>query len=151
MDWHKWTESCQAVTSLATPPSQPQEIPRSRSQILNHPACLCVFHVCACAHLHVHVCMPVIFRQVKHLEWFTLEEGLFCSTLTECFFPCQYQQYHRWQRAWRVRELYSPTQVNTWALLCYTRDSSQLSSWVMRTRAPGRPCHPGKYQKPGPY
>lgn len=130
------TESCQAETSQATPPSQPQEIPRSQSQIFNHPNLSMCF---SCVYVHIYMCMFVIFTQGK--PWFTLKKSLVCSTASGVFlFPCQYHQYHRWQRAWRDRELYGQTQVS----LCHTRDSSLLSRWMMRTRAPGKPCNPGK-------
>lgn len=95
----------------------------------------------SCVHMHIYKCMLAFFRQAEQSEWFTQQESLACSTAWVCLFPCQYQQNHRWQRARRGGELHGQTQAS----LSHTRDSSQLSSCIMRTRAPGRPCHPGKY------
>lgn len=98
-----------------------------------------VFSMCVCAPLRVHVC----YLQTSQTEQFTLW-GKVCSSAlwdTVCLFPCQYHQYHRWQRARRDVELCGQTEVS----LFHTRDTSLRSRWMRKTRAPERPCHPGKY------
>lgn len=79
-DWDKWTASCQAVTSQATPLSQPRGTLPPQSQILNHSACACVFHVCVCVHICTctHTCL-FSSTQVKQLKWFMLERDVVCS------------------------------------------------------------------------
>lgn len=40
----------------------------------------------SCVYVHIYMCMFVIVRQVKQLEWFTLEQSLVCSTASESVF-----------------------------------------------------------------
>lgn len=112
--------------------------PSTRSFFISLLACQCVFNVCMCTSM----CACLLSSDKSNRVIYTGGKSGLQPCKTVCLFPCQYHQYRRWQRAWRERELCSQTLVS----LFHTRDASLHSRWIMKTRAPERPCHPGKYE-----
>lgn len=139
LGWEQ-TESCQAKTSQATPTSQPQDLSQSKSQncIYFFKPRQCVFNVCMCTSMRACLLSSDKSNRVIYTGGKVCSSALWDSV---CLFLCQYHQYHRWQRVRRDVELCGQTEVS----LFHTRDTSLRSRWMRKTRAPERPCHPGKY------
>lgn len=87
---------------------------------------LSVHFSCVYVHIYMYICACLLSLD-KSNSLSDLHRRKVCFTaLSECFFPCQYQQYHRWQRSLRDWDPQGQTQVNTWALLCHSSDPFML-------------------------
>lgn len=142
MEWNKWTEGCQAVTSQATPPSEPQEISPSQSQILIQPASLRAFHAqmckstCACMHvcyLQTSQTVRVIYTGGKSGLQHSVFSHANISSITD-------------DRALWGIDGCSAKRKLTHELFCVIPGIPLLGSWVLKTWAPGKPCHPRQYK-----
>lgn len=129
------------MPSQATPPSEPQEISQSQSQILIQPASLRAFHaqMCTSTCASVHVCYLQTSQTVRVI-YIGGKSGLQHSVFSHANISSITDD-----SALRDRRLLGKTQVNTRALLCHTMDSS-ARQLVLQTRAPGKPCHPRQYK-----
>lgn len=124
--WHSCSESCQALTKQATPPSQPQEIPRFQSQIFNHPSLSLHF---SRVYVHIYMCMCACLlsldksNSLSDLHW---RKVCFTALWLSVFSPASISNIADDRGPGGNRDLQGQTQVNTWALLCHSRDPSML-------------------------